>query len=88
MLDILYSKHWAATDDLVKVKMARCQVLTKGIQKTSPCLSLEGRDLSTGTAHIRVKVERFPQVVKGLGLRSRTDVQQDADVGLISAQSS
>lgn len=52
------------------------------VQKLQPPLPLQRHDLATRAPHIRVNIERLPQMVNRRGPGHGADVEEDANVGL------
>jgi hypothetical protein len=88
MLDILYSKFWAATAmSNTKSKkggrfVKRNRGRTKRIHKLLPIFAFKGDDFTASATDIGVDVERLPEMINRAWTRHRTDVEQDANIGL------
>jgi len=85
MLDILYSKFWAATM-ISSVKSVsgtrRNRRRTKRVQELLSVFALESDDFTASTANIGVDVECLPKMINGADTRHGPDVKEDANVGL------
>ena len=60
----------------------RCNERTEGVKEVQSPFSLERNDLTACATDVGVDIEGLPQVVDGCRTRHRTNVKQDADVGL------
>ena len=55
---------------------------TKRVEQTLPSFPFVHGNLATRTGDVRVHVERLPEVVDALVSGARSDVQEDAYIGL------
>ena len=55
---------------------------TKGIHKLLPVFAFQGDNFTASAADIGVDVERLPEMINRAWTRHRTDVEQNANIGL------
>lgn len=83
MLEILYSKFWAATATGVRwAPGKRLQGRTERVKQVLSPFALQGDNLTTGTTNVGVNVKCLPQVVNGSGPWHSPYVDEDANIGL------
>lgn len=62
--------------------MKRNRGRTKRIHKLLPIFAFKGDDFTASATDIGVDVERLPEMINRAWTRHRTDVEQDANIGL------
>jgi hypothetical protein len=87
MLDVLYSRFWAATvSSSTRSKRGTYTKLnerqTESILKLLPVFAIEGNNFTTSTANIRAHVKRLPEMIDRAGARHGTNIKEDANVRL------
>jgi hypothetical protein len=65
-----------------RIFMRRNARRTKRIQKLLPVFAFQGDDFTASAADIGVEVECLPKMINRARTRHRTDVKQDANIGL------
>ena len=87
MLDILYSKFWAATA-MTSTESKRGDLherngrRTKRIKEFLPVFAFEGDDFTASATDIGIDIKRLPEMINRAWTRHCTDIEQDANIGL------